>query len=63
MMCRLDRLVADYPESYKLLGQTEIDKTYFMPKSYITYRKPRTVSDKQKEQASQRMERINFNGK
>ena len=31
VMRRLDRLVADYPESYKLLSQTEIDKTYSMP--------------------------------
>ena len=31
VMRRLDRLVADYPESYKLLNQTEIDKTYSMP--------------------------------
>ena len=34
VMCRLDRLVADYPESYKLLNQTEIFKTYSIPKSY-----------------------------
>ncbi len=31
VMRRLDRLVADYPESYKLLNQMEIDKTYSMP--------------------------------
>ena len=41
VMRRLDRLVEDYPDSYKLLNQTDIDKTYSMPKSYITYRKPR----------------------
>lgn len=28
VMRKLDWLVADYPESYKLLNQTEIDKTY-----------------------------------
>ena len=59
VMRRLDRLVADYPDSYKLLSQTEIDKTYSMPKSYITYRKPRTVSNEQREQARQRMTKIN----
>ena len=31
VMRRLDRLVADYPDSYKLLNQTGIDKTYSMP--------------------------------
>lgn len=59
VMRRLDRLVADYPDSYKLLNQTNIDKTYSMPKLYVTYRKPRTVSDEQREQARQRMAKLN----
>lgn len=62
VMRRLDRLVEDYPDSYKLISQTEVDKTYSMPKSYITYRKPRTVSNEQREQARQRMEQINSAG-
>ena len=57
VMRRLDRLVADYPENYKLLSQTEIDKTYSMPKSHITYRKPRTVSNEQREQARREWQR------
>ncbi len=61
VMRKLDRLVADYPDSYKLLKQTDIDKTYSMPKSYITYRKPRMVSDEQREQARQRMAKLNSN--
>lgn len=52
VMRRLDRLVADYPDSYKLLCQTDIDKTYSMPKSYVIYRKPRAVSDRQRDWAS-----------
>ena len=59
VMRRLDRLVADYPDSYKLLNQTNIDKTYSMPKLYVTYRKPRAVSDEQREQARERMKNIN----
>lgn len=51
VMRRLDRLVADYPDSYKLLNQTEIDKTYSMPKWFITYRKPRMVSNEQRDTA------------
>lgn len=42
-----------------IAGQTDIDKTYFMPKSYVTYHKPRTVSDEQREQARQRMAKLN----
>lgn len=59
VMRRLDQLVADYPDSYKLLNQTDIDKTYSMPKSYVTYRKPRAVSNEQREQARQRMVKLN----
>ena len=59
VMRKLDRLVADYPDSYKMLKQTDIDKTYSMPKSYVTYRKPRMISDEQREQARQRMEKLN----
>ena len=59
VMRRLDRLVEDYPDSYKLLNQTDIDKTYSMPKSYVTYRKPRMLSDKHREQARQRMSKLN----
>lgn len=61
VMRKLDRLVADYPDSFMLISQTDIDKTYSMPKSYITYRKPRTVSNEQREQARQRMAKINSN--
>lgn len=59
VMRRLDQLVVDHPDSYKLLNETDIDKTYSMPKSYVTYRKPRAVSDEQREQARQRMAKLN----
>ena len=59
VMRRLDRLVADYPDTYKLLRQTDIDKTYSMPKSYVTYRKPRKLNDEQREQARRRMAKLN----
>ena len=59
VMRKLDRLVEAYPESYRLVEQTEIDKTYSMPKSYVTYRKPRMLSDKHREQARQRMSKLN----
>ncbi len=61
VMRKLDRLVADYPDTYKLINQTDIDKTYSMPKTYVNYRKPRVLSDKQREQARQRMSKLNSN--
>lgn len=59
VLCRLDRLVEDYPDSYKLLKETDIDKTYSMPKFYVTYRKPRIVSNEQREQTRQRTTKLN----
>lgn len=59
VMRKLDRLVEAYPESYRLIDQTDIDKTYSMPKSHVTYRKPRSVSAEQREQARLRMAQIN----
>ena len=40
---------------------TVYDKTYEMPKSFISYRKPRRLTDEQREQARKRMHTINSN--
>ena len=56
---KLDTLVADLPDTYKLTGQDEVSKTYSFPKLYISYRKPRAVSTGQREQARQRMAKLN----
>lgn len=55
VMRKLDTLVADFPDIYKLTGQEKVSKTYSFPKSYIGYRKPRAVSTKQRERARQMM--------
>ena len=52
---KLDTLVADYPDTYKLTGQDEVSKTYSFPKSHVSYLKPRTVSTEQRERARQMM--------
>ena len=56
---KLDTLVADFPNTYKLLKQDEVSKTYSFQKSYISYRKPRAVSTEQRERARQVMIRRN----
>ena len=61
VMRKLDTLVADFPETYKLTGQDEISKTYSFPKSHVSYRKPRKLSVEQRKQAQERMNRINMN--
>ncbi len=59
VMRKLDTLVADFPDTYKLTGQDEISKTYSFPKTYVSYRKPRTVSTEQRERARQMMVKRN----
>ena len=59
VMRKLDTLVADFPDTYSLMGQDEVSKTYSFPKSYVSYRKPRKLSDEQREKARKQMEKIN----
>ena len=61
VMRKLDALVIEFPEVYRCIGETDIDKTYEMPKSSVTYRKPRKLSEEQREQARERMNAINSN--
>ena len=55
VMRKLDTLVAEFPDIYRLTGQDKISKTYSFPKSYVSYRKPRAVSIEQRERARQMM--------
>ena len=49
VMRKLDTLVADFPATYKLSEQVGVSKTYFFPKSYVSYHKLRAVGTKQRE--------------
>ena len=51
---KIDALVIEYPDTYKYIGETDIDKTYEMPKSFVSYRKPRRLSEEQREAARER---------
>ena len=54
VMRKVDALVIEYPDTYKCIGETDIDKTYEMPKSFVSYRKPRRLSEEQREVARER---------
>lgn len=56
----LDSLVIGYPDTFKRIKEDDISKTYEMPKSAVTYRKPRRMSEEQREAAKKRMQLINF---
>ena len=58
-MKRLDALVIEFSEVYRCIGYTDIDKTYEMPKSFVSYRKPRKLTEEQREQAKARMNKLN----
>ncbi|MBP3818770.1 MAG: hypothetical protein J6H31_10760 [Butyrivibrio sp.] len=57
---KLDSLVNEFPEVYKCIGETDIDKTYSMPKQYISYRKPRRISEERRERIRQQMRDMNL---
>ncbi len=58
VMRKVDALVIEYPDTFKCIGETDIDKTYEMPKSAVSYRKPRRLSEKQREAARKRIKHI-----
>jgi len=59
VMRKVDALVIDYPDTFTCIGETDIDKTYEMPKSAVTYRKPRRLSEEQREAARKRIMKLN----
>ncbi len=58
VMRKVDTLVIEYPDTFKCIGETDIDKTYEMPKSAITYRKPRKLSEEQRDAARKRIKNL-----
>ena len=61
VMRKLDALVTEYPEIYKCIKETDISKTYSMPKQCVNYRKPRRISEDIKKQRVEMMMKINKN--
>lgn len=59
VMRKLDTLVADFPSVYNLMEQDEVSKTYSFPKSYVSYCRPRKLSEEQRKQAQERIKKIN----
>ena len=59
VMKEMDTLVNDYPDIYRCTGVSDIDKTYEVPKTVVSYRKPRRITDAQRAAAQSRMKQIN----
>ena len=58
---KLDALVTEFPEVYRCIGETDIDKTYSMPKQYVSYRRPRKISAEVRQQRMEQMKKLNGN--
>ena len=59
VMREVDSLVIGYPDVFKCVAESDIDKTYEMPKTAVSYRKPRKISDIQRTKAKERMMKLN----
>lgn len=59
VMREVDSLVIGYPDVFKCVAMSDIDKTYEMPKTAVSYRKPRRLSEEQREMARKRIGKIN----
>lgn len=56
---QMDALVTEYPQTFRCISETDIDKTYELPKSAVTYRKPRKISDGQRVKLKKKMIDLN----
>ena len=57
---KIDALVTEFPEVYRCISETDIDKTYSMPKQYVSYRKPRKLTNEQREKRREKMQELNM---
>ena len=59
VMRKIDALVTEYPDIYRVVNETDIGKEYSMPKLYVGYRKPRRISEEQRINARNKMIKLN----
>ena len=50
-MKRMDVLVKEYPDTFRCKSVSEVDRVYEVPATSVTFRKPRKLTDKQREKA------------
>ena len=59
VMREVDSLVIGYPDVFKCVAESDIDKTYEMPKTVVSYRKPRRLSEEQRNKKRMIVAKIN----
>lgn len=63
MMKKLETLIKNYPDCYRMIEQTDCSKTYVCPKKLITLRKPRMETTENRARKSRQMREFNLNKK
>ena len=61
VMREVDSFVIGYPDVFRCVAKSDIDKTYEMPKTAVSYRKPRKLSEEQRKQARERIKKVGKN--
>ena len=58
---KLDKLVAKYPDTYKIVKEDEVSKTYEFPKKLMSFRPPQTrvYTEEEKEALRAQLKRAN----
>lgn len=54
VMRKLDKLCAEYPDLYKKIKETDIDKEYICPKNFIHFKHPSKRTEEQRQAARER---------
>ena len=57
-MKQMDKLVGEYPDVFRCKSVSEVDRVYEVPAGSVTFRKPRKLSDEQREAARKRIKSI-----
>ena len=54
-MKQMDKLVSEYPNTFRCKSVSEVDRVYEVPAASVTLRKPRRMSEEQREAARERL--------
>ena len=57
-MKQMDKLVREYPDTFRCKSVSEVDRVYEVPAASVTFRKPRRLTNEQREAAGKRIKSI-----
>lgn len=57
-MKQMDKLVSGYPDTFRCKYVSEVDRVYEVPAASVTFRKPRRLTNEQREAARKRIKSI-----